>query len=200
MTGLRRPPARPCSPARAAPGPPAPRAAPPCPPPPPANAAPRNPTPPPPHAPKKPWVPAPPRPSTYTVPLPYGLPPLATSQFSARFPWGCGPKSLPLVLLAFSKNNFSQNSPLDSFALAGVSFAPSVGRLVSEGMSRSRRRGSIPRSGRCQVSEAVGVCRYARLPRTARVSHVRKRGSRRQVTGFESPPRSQPGAAWHVRG
>ena len=70
------------------------------------------PPPPPPHAPKKPWVPAPPRPSTYTVPLPHGLPPLTTSRFSARSPWGSGPKSLPLVLLAFSKNNFSQNSPL----------------------------------------------------------------------------------------
>lgn len=110
-TGQRRQPARPRSPARADPGPPAPRAAPPRRRPP-TDAEPRTPTPPPPHAPKKPWVPAPPRPSTYTVPLPHGLPPLATSQFSARFPWGCGPKSLPLVLLAFSKNNFSQNSPL----------------------------------------------------------------------------------------
>lgn len=162
--GQRRPPARPRSPARATPGPPAPRAAPRRPPPPAPTPARIDPHPTPPHAPKKAWVPAPPRPSTYTVPLPHGLPLLATSQFSACFPWGCGPKSLPLVLLAFSKNNFSQNRPLDFARDPVVSFSPSVGRLVSDGMSRSRRRGSIPRSVRCQVSEAVGVCRYARLP------------------------------------
>ena len=99
-------------PVRADPGPPAHRAVPPHLPTP-TDAEPRTPAPPPPpHAPKKPWVPAPPRPSTYTVPLPHGLSPLATSRFSARSPGGYGPKSLPLALLAFSKNNFFQNSPL----------------------------------------------------------------------------------------
>ena len=77
-----------------------------------ADAAPRTPTPPPPHAPKKAWVPAPPRPSTYTVPLPHGLPPLASSRSSARSPWGPGPFFRPRPPSPSPENNFSQNSPL----------------------------------------------------------------------------------------
>ena len=142
------------------PGPPTPRAAPPQPPPP-ADRHHTAPTPPTPPCDQKAMGSRPAPTQNLYSPSPTRIVPFGDRAVSLAVspspPGGQGPKSCVRTRSAIPKNNFSPKSALDSFALAGVSFAPSVGRSVHEGMSRSRRRGSIPRFGRCQVSEAVGV-------------------------------------------